>query len=64
MVALNSLLKYSNDGGRMWHNIFIPEGSSEIGDLNKLIGHQMKQKNHYYGVRNKSVTTFSGNVNT
>lgn len=64
MDAANNLLRYSNDDGKTWHGIVIPEGSYELDDISKSVEHQMKQKNHYNNQHNKSFITLFGNMST
>ena len=54
----NNHFSYSPDAGETWFHIFIPEGSYDIEDINKVIQQTMKQYGHDANV------TISANTNT
>ena len=54
----NNHFSYSPDAGETWFHIFIPEGSYDIEDINKVIQQTMKQYGHDASV------TISANTNT
>ena len=43
----NNYFRYSPDGGTTWVDIFIPEGSYDIIDINDIIKQKMRQNGHY-----------------
>jgi hypothetical protein len=45
----HNLLRYSTIR-KTWHDIFIPEGSYELADINKSTEQQMKQNVMHYAI--------------
>ena len=60
----NNNFKYSPDNGGSWFNIFIPEGSYEITDINEHIQRIMKDSGHYDSTEGKFCITLEPNNNT
>jgi len=54
----NSRFMYSSDEGQMWFVIFVPEGSNDIEDINKVIQQKITQNGH------SNQITISANMNT
>jgi len=54
----NCPFMYSPDEGRTWFVIFVPEGSYDIEDINKVIQHKITQNGH------SNQITISANTNT
>ena len=62
--ASNNYFRYSPDGGTTWVDIFIPEGSYDIVDINDTIQQKMRQNGHYDSVNEDYYITISANANT
>ena len=62
--ASNNYIRYSPDGGTTWVDIFIPEGSYDIVDINDTIQQKMRQNGHYDSVNEDYYITISANANT
>ena len=62
--ASNNYFRYSHDGGTTWVDIFIPEGSYDIVDINDTIQQKMRQNGHYDRVNEDYYITISANANT
>ena len=62
--ATNNYFKYSPDAGTTWSEIYIPEGSYEIIDINDIIQSIMRQRGHYNEVNEEYYITISANTNT
>ena len=62
--ASNNYFRYSPDGGVKWVEIFIPEGSCDIVDINDTIQQKMRQNGHYDSVNEDYYITISANANT
>jgi len=54
----NSRFMYSPDEGQTWFVIFVPEGSYDIEDINKVIQQKITQNGH------SNQITISANTNT
>lgn len=59
--ASNNYFKYSTDSGTTWYEIYIPEGSYDIGDVNDTIQQKMRQNGHY---DDEYYIAISANTNT
>ena len=57
--ASNNYFRYSPDGGTTWVDIFIPEGSYDIVDINDTIQQKMRQNGHYDSVNEDYYITIS-----
>ena len=64
MDASNNYFRYSPDGGAQWFEIYIPEGSYEVKDINDTIQSIMRQKGHYDSINEDYYITISANTNT
>ena len=62
--ATNNYFRYSPDGGTSWFEIYIPEGSYDIRDLNGTIQQKMRQNGHYDSGNEDHYITISANSNT
>ena len=62
--ASNNYFRYSPDGGVTFFDIYIPEGSYELMDINLLIQQRMRQNGHYDETNEKYYITISENINT
>ena len=62
--AANNYLRYSPDGGTSWFEIYIPEGSYDITDINDTLQQKMRQNNHYDSANEDYYITISANSNT
>ena len=62
--ATNNYFRYSPDGGAQWFEIYIPEGSYEVIDINDTIQSIMRQKGHYDSINEDYFITISANTNT
>ena len=62
--STNNYFRYSPDGGTSWHEIYIPEGSYDITDLNDWIQLKMKENVHYDKINNHHYIAISANTNT
>ena len=56
--------RYSPDGGTTWFEIYIPEGSYDIVDINDTIQQKMRQNGHYNIANDEYYITISANSNT
>ena len=62
--ASNNHFRYSPDGGATWVDLFIPEGSYDILDINDTIQSMMRQKGHYDSANDEYYITIYPNTNT
>ena len=62
--ATNNYFKYSPDAGTTWSEIYIPEGSYDIRDMNDLIQSRMRQNGHYDSINEDYYIMISANTNT
>ena len=62
--ASNNYFRYSPDGGATWFEIYIPEGSYDITDINDTLQQKMRQNGHYDSVNEEYYITISANSNT
>ena len=62
--ASNNYFKYSPDAGTTWFEIYIPEGSYDIRDINDLIQSRMRQNGHYDSINEDYYIMISANTNT
>ena len=62
--ASNNYFRYSPDDGVTWFEIYIPEGSYDIADINDTIQQKMMQNGHYDSANEKYYITISANSNT
>lgn len=60
----NNYFRYSIDGGTTWFDIYISEGSYDIGDINDTIQQKMRQNGHYDSNNDEYYITISANSNT
>ena len=60
----NNVFVYSPDNGNSWVKIKIPEGSYEIGDINKTIQHEMEKRGHHDPINEDYYINISTNCNT
>ena len=58
--ASNNYFRYSPDAGVTWFEIYIPEGSYDIVDINDTVQQKMRQNGHY----DSANITISANSNT
>jgi hypothetical protein len=62
--ASNGNFRYSPDNGTTWFDINIPEGSYEIGDINKYLQEMMKTSGHYDATADEYYISLEANNNT
>ena len=62
--ATNNYFRYSPDGGTSWFEIYIPEGSYDITDINDTIQQKMRQNGHYDPANEGYYIAISANSNT
>ncbi len=62
--ATNNYFRYSPDGGTSWFELYIPEGSYDIIDINDTIQQKMRQNGHYDSANEDYYITISANSNT
>ena len=62
--STNNYFRYSPDGGTTWFEIYIPEGSYDISDINNTIQQKMRQNGHYDASNDEYYITISANSNT
>ena len=62
--ATNNYFRYSPDSGATWTDIYIPEGSYDITDINDTIQQKMAQNGHYDSSNEHYYITISANSNT
>jgi hypothetical protein len=62
--STNNYFRYSPDGGVSWFEIYLPEGSYDITDINDTIQQKMRQNGHYDTVNEEYYITISANTNT
>lgn len=62
--ASNNYFKYSTDSGTTWYEIYIPEGSYDIEDVNDTIQQKMRQNGHYDSLSDEYYIAISANTNT
>ena len=60
----NNYFCYSPDAGLTWYDIYIPEGSYDITDINQVIQQKMRQNSHYDVINDRGYITISVNTNT
>ena len=60
----NNYFRYSPDNGANWYDIYVPEGSYDITDINDVIQLKMKQNGHYDTINDRGYITISVNTNT
>ena len=58
--ASNNYFRYSPDAGVTWFEIYIPEGSYDISDIDDTVQQKMRQNGHY----DSTNITISANSNT
>jgi hypothetical protein len=59
----NNYFRYSPDGSN-WFEIYVPEGSYDIEDINDAIQQIMRQNGHYDSATGQHYVTISANLNT
>ena len=62
--ATKNYFRYSPDDGASWFEIYLPEGSYDITDINDTIQQKMRQNNHYDSANEEYYITISANSNT
>ena len=62
--ASNNYFRHSPDDGDNWFEIYIPEGSYDITDINETIQQNMRQNGHYDPTNEEYYNTISANSNT
>ena len=62
--ASNNYFRYSPDAGVTWFEIYIPEGSYDIVDINDTVQQKMRQNGHYDSANEEYYITISANSNT
>ena len=62
--ASNNYFRYSPDAGVTWFEIYIPEGSYDIVDINDTVQQKMRQNGHYDSVNEEYYIAISANSNT
>ena len=62
--ASNNYLRYSPDAGVTWFEIYIPEGSYGLNDINDTMQQMMRQNGHYDSANEEYYITISANTNT
>ena len=62
--ASNNYFRYSPDAGLTWFEIYIPDGSYDIADINDTVQQKMRQNGHYDSVNEEYYITINANSNT
>ena len=62
--AANNYFRYSPDAGVTWFEIYIPEGSYDLTDINDTIQQKTRQNGHYDSGNEDYYITISANSNT
>jgi len=62
--ATNNYFRYSPDGGTSWFEMYLPEGSYDIMDINDTIQQKLRQNGHYDSDNDDSYISISANSNT
>ena len=62
--STNNYFTYTPDQGLSWEDIYIPEGSYDITDMNEYIQNKMRERGHYDTVNDEHYITISANSNT
>ena len=60
----NNRFSYSLDANAPWFDIFIPEGSYHVEDINEFIHRQIRKNGHYDKAKDKDNIAISANINT
>lgn len=63
-AGVSDSFTYSNDRGKTWTTIVVPEGSYELEEIEKHLHKELKRRRHWGGNNDLSPIHITGNLNT